>query len=409
MIAHSPQPRSTAPPLHLPRSVELIAFALCVAHAVYLASSYVLGHWLYDPNGYSEGDFVNVWAAGQLALHGAPASAYDFVTHKQVQVAAVGHDFAGGFAWYYPPTYLFVAVLVASFPYVPAWVGWVFLTFPAYLATIRIIVGDRLGIFLACAFPAILSNFLVGQNGFLTAGLLGGTLASMERRPWLAGCFLGLLTYKPHFGLLFPVVLVAAGQWRVIIAAAVVTAMLATASWLSFGSDTWEAFFRALAAGSQSIFGQGSVAWGKLQTMYGLVRLLGGGEAVAWSVQGFVIALCAILNCILWRSRIPFALKAAALATGALLSTPYLFLYDLVAVAVPMVFLLRAGIATQIATYEWIGLGIASLSILLYPAFEAPVGIPALLIVAGLIGRRVIDDIAANARATNDLAAPAAI
>jgi hypothetical protein len=408
MIAQSPA-TSTAPHLILPRSVELITFALCVAHVVYLATAYVLGYWIYSPNGYSAADFVNVWAAGQLALHGAPASVYDFVAHKQMQVATVGHDFEGGLAWYYPPTYLFVAVLLASFPYVSAWAGWVFLTFPAYLAAIRMIIGDRLGILLACAFPAILSNFLVGQNGFLTAGLLGGTFANMERRPWLAGCFLGLLTYKPHFGLLFPIVLIAAGQWRVIIAAAAVTIMLTTASWLAFGTETWEAFFRALAAGSQSIFSQGSVAWGKLQTIYGLVRLLGGGEALAWSVQGFVIAICAITNCILWRSRIPFALKAAALATGALFSTPYLFLYDLVAVAVPMAFLLRAGIATRIATYEWIGLGLASLSILLYPAFEAPVGIPALLIVAGLIARRVIDHITAGAHTAGGVTAPAAI
>ena len=126
-------------------------------------------------------------------------------------------------------------------------------------------------------------------------------------------------------------------------------------------------------------------------------------------MQGFVIAICAITNCILWRSRIPFALKAAALATGALFSTPYLFLYDLVAVAVPMAFLLRAGIATRIATFEWIGLGLASLSILLYPAFEAPVGIPTLLIVAGLIARRVIDHITAGAHTTGGVTAPAAI
>jgi hypothetical protein len=76
-----------------------------------------------------------------------------------------------------------------------------------------------------------------------------------------------------------------------------------------------------------------------------------------------------------------------------------------VAVAVPMAFLLRAGIATRIATYEWIGLGLASLSILLYPAFEAPVGIPALLIVAGLIARRVIDHITAGAPASHEIAA----
>ena len=58
------------------------------------------------------------------------------------------------------------------------------------------------------------NNTLVGQNGFLTAALIGGTLYLMPVRPVLAGICLGLLTYKPQYGLLFPIVLVAAGHWR---------------------------------------------------------------------------------------------------------------------------------------------------------------------------------------------------
>lgn len=44
----------------------------------------------------------------------------------------------------------------------------------AYNAVVRAIIGDRTGYLLAAAFPAVLSNFVVGQNGFQTAGLLGG-------------------------------------------------------------------------------------------------------------------------------------------------------------------------------------------------------------------------------------------
>ena len=395
--------------LRLPKAVDLIAFALCVAQALYLLTSHLLTHWPLEANGYTASDFVNVWAAGQLALQGTPALAYDLVAHRQAQVAAVGHDFSGNFPWYYPPIYLFVATGLASLPYLTAWVGWSLATFPAYLAAIRAIIGERVAIFLACAFPAVLSNVLVGQNGFLTAGLLGGTLATMERRPWLAGCFLGLLTYKPHLGLLFPIVLIAAGRWRVFAAAAATATALSLASLAAFGPDAWYAFVHALAAGSQSTLSQGSTGWGKLQTTYGFVRWLGGSEALAWSVYGLVVVTCAIALCVLWRSRIPFELKAAALATGALLATPYLFLYDLVAVAVPMAFLLRAGMASEVATYEWVGIGLASLSILLYPAFEAPVGIPALLIVASLVGTRVLKQSVPSRQTAPDIIAPSPI
>jgi arabinofuranan 3-O-arabinosyltransferase len=390
--------------LRLPQPVALIAFALCVGHAVYVVAAYWLGYWLYDPNGYSGSDFVNVWAAGQLALDGAPASAYDLALHKQAQVAALGHDFAGNYPWYYPPTYLFVAVLLASFPYVLAWVGWACVTFPAYLAATRAIIADRVAFLLAGAFPAILSNFLVGQNGFLTAGLLGGALVTMQRRPWLSGCLLGLLSYKPHLGLLFPVVLAIGGEWRVFAAAATTVAGLIAGSWLTFGDGAWEAFFRSLSSGSQSILSHGTVAWGNLQSMYGLIRWLGASEALAWSVHGLLASACALAICLLWRSRAPFAIKAAALATGALLSTPYLFLYDLVALAIPMAFLLRAGATAEIAIFEWMALGLASLSILLYPAFEAPVGVPAMLIVAGLVARRAIE-----ATIARNIPAPSAI
>src|SRR5262249_15375549 len=160
-------------------------FALCLAQALYLPVAYALGCWIFEPNGYTATDFGNAFGAGKLALQGMPAAAYDALAHKQAQIAAVGHEFVGAFPWYYPPTYFFVAIALASFPFVTAWLGCLCLPFPIYLAAMRAIIGHRVGIFLACAFPAVLSNFLVGQNGFLTAGLLGGSLAVMERRPWL--------------------------------------------------------------------------------------------------------------------------------------------------------------------------------------------------------------------------------
>ena len=85
----------------------------------------------------------------------------------------------------------------------------------------RAIVGHNLGILLALAAPMAFINALVGQNGFLTAALIGGALYLIPVRPVLAGICLGLLTYKPQYGLLFPIVLIAAGHWRVFISAAV--------------------------------------------------------------------------------------------------------------------------------------------------------------------------------------------
>ena len=92
----------------------------------------------------------------------------------------------------------------------------------------------------------------------------------------------------------------------------------------------------------------------------------------------------------MWRSKVSFELKAAALVAGTLLTTPYLFLYDLVALAVPIAFLLRARGELGEAPGETVGLAGACLLIVIFPFVKAPVGLVAVLVVALLIARRVL-------------------
>jgi hypothetical protein len=270
----------------LARPVELVCFALIVAQAAYLATCYFEGSWLTMRNGGGvPSDFVNVWAAGRMALAGHAASVYDWPAHKLVEESALGHAFDGYFGWHYPPTFLFVAAALSLLPYATAWMIWTVGTFPAYLVAVRAIIGDRVGYFLGAAFPAVLANFIVGQNGFVTAGLIGGALVLMERRPALAGVCIGLLTYKPHLGLLFPIALVAGGHWRVFAVAAAIAILMAAASWLAFDRESWEAFFASIGHTSQAFLSDGWADWSKLQIAFGLTRMLGGGETLAWTVQ----------------------------------------------------------------------------------------------------------------------------
>jgi arabinofuranan 3-O-arabinosyltransferase len=266
----------------------------------------------------------------------------------------------------------------------------VFLTFPLYVTTIRGIIGDRIGILLAFGFPGILSNAMVGQNGYVTAALFGGALMFMERRPLLAGCLVGLLSFKPHLGILFPIVLIAGGHWRVIGAATIVVLLLFAASCLAFGVGTWEAFVQALPVVSQTTLGEGSADWARLQSLFGLVRMIGGSEVLAWTLQTMLAAGVVIQLIAMWRSKISCDLKAAALVTGTLLCTPYLFIYDLVVLAVAMAFLFRAGRNAGELPGEMIGLGAASLLIFIYPFVQAPVGWLAILVVGLLTARRTL-------------------
>ncbi len=375
----------------LPRLLAAVCVALLAAQAVILVGSYIDGAWLVAKNGGGvPSDFVGVWAAGRLVLAGHAAAAYDWPTHKLVEETAVGHPFDGYFGWHYPPSFLFVAAALSLLPYALAYAVWAFGTFPAYLAAIRAILGDRIGYLLAAAFPAVLANFFAGQNGFLSAGLIGGALILIEPQPLAAGVLIGLLTYKPHLGLLFPLALAAGGHWRSFLAAGIVAALMAAASWLAFGSAGWVAFIANIPHTSQAFLSAGWADWSKLQTAFGLTRTLGGSERLAWCVQIVVALPVAAATALLWRSNAAYELKAAALGTGAMLATPYLYMYDMVVLAVPLAFLLRHGRARGFLPHELTGMASACLLILSFPLVKAPVGFAAVLVVAALIARRAL-------------------
>jgi hypothetical protein len=199
---------------------------------------------------------------------------------------------------------------------------------------------------------------------------------------------IGLLTFKPHFGLLLPVVLLAGWHWRAISAAAATAIAMAAASYFAFGAETWSAFLHALPVTSQAALTEGRAEFAKLQTVYALIRTMGGGETLAWAVHAaFAIAIASGIV-LLWRSRVSFDIKAAAFSAGTLLVTPYLFMYDLAALAIPMAFLIRASLRTGDTPQELARLILPSTLIVSFFVVKAPVGLAAVLVVAGFAVRR---------------------
>ena len=144
----------------------------------------------------------------------------------------------------------------------------------------------RLWLPVAAAFPAVFINLGHGQNGFLTAGLLAAALVALPRRPILSGILFGLLAYKPQFGLLIPVALLAAGQWRTMVAAGLTVVALAGLATMAFGSDIWWAFAASTETSRKLLLEQGDVGFEKLQSVFAAIRLWGGSVSLAYLVQG---------------------------------------------------------------------------------------------------------------------------
>jgi hypothetical protein len=364
---------------------------LALGYLIVLGAGYRDGHFLTDPQGAPiANDFVNVFAAGKLTLDGDAAGAYDWPLHKVAEERAVGHAFANYYGWHYPPTFLFVAAVLATLPYLLAAIVWLAVTLAAYAATLAGILGGRAGVFLALGFPAALWNVTAGQNGFLTAALIGGTLGLLERRPALAGICLGLVSYKPQFGILFPIVLIADRRWLTLVVAALVAVGLAAVSWFAFGTASWEAFVHGLPLTSRVVLSEGGAEFARLQSLFGFMRAHGAGEALAWTVQACgTVLLAAGLIC-LWRSRAAFELKAAALAAGVLIATPYVYMYDCAVLAVAVAFLLRLALQSGFRASEIIALPIAGALILAFPYAKTQVGLAAALIVLAIVAQRAL-------------------
>jgi Glycosyltransferase family 87 len=297
-------------------------------------------------------DFSNVYAAGSLTWQGRSAEAYvPALQHATEKAVFDGRD-VPFYGWHYPPFFFAIAVLVAALPYAWGLALWLVASFAAYLTAIRAILPRQETLLVAAAFPAVFINVGHGQNGFLTAALLGGALHWLDRKPWLAGVLIGLLAYKPQFGVLIPIALLAGGRWRTIGAAAATVAALVAISFAMLGSGTWQAFADSMNFTQTVVLEQGGTGWQKIQSIFSAVRAWGANVPTAYAAQASLFAMLAISLAWLWHSDAAFELKAAALALGSLLATPYVLDYDLVVLALAIAFFARYGLHYGFRDFE---------------------------------------------------------
>jgi alpha-1,2-mannosyltransferase len=298
-----------------------------------------------DPTGKPLGtDFLNQYAASVLIHEGSPELAYDTVRHGAVEKEVVGSNDFGYYGWHYPPMALFIVVPFALFSYGMALSLWMAVTLTANVFAIRRIVNAKETLLVALAFPAVLINIGHGHNGFLSGALLGGALLLLGgNRQIAAGVLIGLLAYKPQFGVLIPVALAAGAYWRAFGSAVATVCMFGLCSWWVFGAETWTGFLASMEYTRSYILEQGATGWEKIQSFFSLVRGLGGGIELAYAIQAIAMIVMAGLVFVLWRGPNRFNLKAAGLVVASLLATPYLLDYDLIILGVAIVFLIADG------------------------------------------------------------------
>lgn len=291
-------------------------------------------------------DFNWIWLTGKLAVSHAAAQVYhpsglppDVAAMSQFHCTHTAGD--GQFA--YPPTILFFTYLLGFLPYYAAMAAWVGVTLLLYMAAVYTILPSAAAVAVALTTYPVALNILIGHNGFLTAGLFGLALAFVERRPWLAGVFLGLLTYKPQFGILFPVALLASRNWRAFGGAAAASIAFGAAAAIAFGYGLWASFVTGITEAATGLSHHDTVSRVVFPTVRGVLRHLEVGGTTSWAVQIGVTAAVVVVIGALWSRPIPYSLKAAALGVAALLGTSYALSYDYCILSMAVAFLVRDG------------------------------------------------------------------
>jgi hypothetical protein len=322
--------------------IRFYGSGVLIAYVIGLAVKFFWHIWLFQADGRpSCTDFTTFWMTGIFAGSNDPTLMYDDLAWSAAWKNLTGLEGGGcpladGHTSY-PPLLLFFTYPFSLMPYAAAFAAWTVATLLLYLIAIYLIVPRPIVILAALTPFPVFFNIFLGQNGFLLAGLMGLSLSQMERRPQLSGLLIGLLTFKPQIGILFPFALLASRKWRVAATAIVTSVVLIVASSVIFGYQGWPAFIHTLVDRGPSL-GM------RLESVYGFLWSAGTSPPIAWAIHLVVAGAATAFMCWAWAAPLPHTLKAAGLCSAAALVTPYVHGHDLCILAIAAAFLVREGL-----------------------------------------------------------------
>lgn len=270
-------------------------------------------------------DFLNVWSGGTLALTGQLERLYDFQAYMDWQAGLFGPLEMLNYS--YPPHSLFLAMPFALFPYPVALALWTGLGAIFFAWAARPYIPAGLSPWLALLTPAAIVNIWVGHYGFVIGGLWLLFFAQLRHAPVRAGLVAGLLTLKPHLGLLIALTLVHRRAFRAIGAALAVTLGLIGLSGLAFGFDLWPTWLTDTSALQTRIMTAEGEKFYFFMMTSAYVALREGPYWLPLMAQTLFAGSSLYL---VWRARHCTVHQLAFItATATALITPYIFNYDL--------------------------------------------------------------------------------
>jgi hypothetical protein len=367
-------------------AAAILAFFLALDFK--LAADQSFPTFILDPGGFPVGrDFLNTWMGGRSLFSGGPANWFDFDVYMAALVKVTGITDLAPMYWSYPPHLVFLIWPFGLLGFLPSYIIWCVVGLALYVwVAVAGGVDRKYWLFLAVA-PAVTVNVFLGQNGFLTAALLIGGLANLDRRPIIAGILFGILTIKPQFGLLLPVVLLLGGYWRVIGSAVATTVLLVAATAIWFGPDIWIQYWQKVVPQQSYLLDVAGIkGWPIVASAFVNARLIGLSDNFAWVIQA-VVSACAFGAVVwtFWRKRDP-VLSLALFVTATFLFSPWILNYDMVVFGWIVALLRQRGNETLVD--QCLSLALWMLPILMFPLGFAH--IPSALFILPLFAARLV-------------------
>ena len=289
-------------------------------------------------------DFVNVWAAGKLVWAHNFQLIYDIDGYRDFLDKLM--NIRDIYAYSYPPATLFLAALFGALPYSAALAVWTLAGSGLfYLAARRYFVDADLPPILALANPAGFVSIWAGHYGLLVGALGLAGWRWLDDRPRLAGLMFGLMTIKPHLGLLVALVLVLQRRWLAILFAALTFMAMFIVSGIVFGFNLWITYLGHTLSFHAELLMRGVASFHSMMPTVTAAMMRLHAPVVLVNVMQVTSAVFAasviVMACRRNLATIDTGLMAA---TAIFLVLPYAFNYDMTVVSAGVVFFAaRAG------------------------------------------------------------------
>jgi hypothetical protein len=353
------------------RQARLVA-ATGVGASLVLYLFFYLPRGDFDYNfGYGYGrDFINFWGAGRLTGRGDGMMLFDFDAYNAWLRAYFAVDIGPFHNYSYPPHLVPLLLPFGALPYGAALALFTVVSVAAVALVVRACGGDTRTAALAAASPAVVATAFQGQLSTLVAVLLFGALATLRSRPVVAGVLLGLMTVKPHLGVVAGLLVLIERRWSTVVAALATALALAALATLLLGVDAWGAF-RTVTLAKQTQFMEDMVSGFRYFQIapYSGLRTLGMPQAIAWLIHGALGLAATVLAIRIWLTNPDRPAAMAAVAAASVVVAPYANSYDLCLVALPLALMIgERGLSPGPA-------GIAAMALWLAPALTIPLAV----------------------------------